>query len=135
MVLASDRPSLMRRNGRLLCGAKTRAGGRCRVRAEPGKARCRFHGASRQVRGRRPVVPALPRPSVNVGTSIGRGLGRSTVRTKSGLKGRYSLAETCLVTSSRLRRCRDVYPKGEFLRPVAALQGLTLLWQIFSGTG
>ena len=34
----------MRRNGRLLCGAKTRAGGRCQVRAEPGRARCRFHG-------------------------------------------------------------------------------------------
>jgi hypothetical protein len=24
--------------------AKTRAGGRCQVRAEPGRARCRFHG-------------------------------------------------------------------------------------------
>jgi hypothetical protein len=44
MVLASYRPSPMRRNGRLLCGAKTRAGGCCQVRAEPGKARCRFHG-------------------------------------------------------------------------------------------
>ena len=44
MVLASDRPSPMRRNGRILCGAKTRAGGRCLVRAEPGRARCRFHG-------------------------------------------------------------------------------------------
>ena len=33
-----------RLSGRPLCGAKTRAGGRCQVRAEPGKARCRFHG-------------------------------------------------------------------------------------------
>jgi hypothetical protein len=32
-----------RRKGRRLCGAKTRAGGCCQVRAEPGKARCRFH--------------------------------------------------------------------------------------------
>jgi hypothetical protein len=61
-------------------------------------------GASRQVRGRRPVVRALPRPSVNVGASIERVFGRSTVRTKPGLKGRYSLAETCLVTSSRHRK-------------------------------
>jgi hypothetical protein len=33
-----------RLRGRPLCGAKTRAGGSCKVRAEPGKARCRFHG-------------------------------------------------------------------------------------------
>lgn len=26
------------------CGAKTRAGGGCLVRAEPGRRRCRFHG-------------------------------------------------------------------------------------------
>ena len=26
------------------CGAKTRAGGRCLVGAQPGKKRCRFHG-------------------------------------------------------------------------------------------
>jgi hypothetical protein len=44
MTLASDQPSPSRRKGRLLCGAKTRAGGCCQVRAEPGKARCRFHG-------------------------------------------------------------------------------------------
>jgi hypothetical protein len=56
--------------------------------------------ASRQVRGRQPVVPALPRPSVNVGASIERVFGQSTVRTKPGLKGRKSLAETCIVTSS-----------------------------------
>jgi hypothetical protein len=41
-MLASDQPSPSRRKGR--CGAKTRAGGCCQVRAEPGKARCRFHG-------------------------------------------------------------------------------------------
>src|SRR6476659_10832644 len=44
MTLVSNRPSPKRRKGRLLCGAKTRAGGCCQVRAEPGKARCRFHG-------------------------------------------------------------------------------------------
>ncbi len=33
-----------RRKDRPRCGAKTRAGGACLVRAEPGKARCRFHG-------------------------------------------------------------------------------------------
>ena len=33
-----------RRKVRRLRGAKTRAGGCCQVRAEPGKARCRFHG-------------------------------------------------------------------------------------------
>jgi len=32
------------RPARTLCGARTRAGGACLVRAEPGKARCRFHG-------------------------------------------------------------------------------------------
>jgi len=26
------------------CGAKTRAGGECKVKVEPGKLRCRFHG-------------------------------------------------------------------------------------------
>jgi hypothetical protein len=44
MTLASDLPSQTRRKGRLLCGAKTRAGRGCQVKAEPGKARCRFHG-------------------------------------------------------------------------------------------
>jgi hypothetical protein len=44
MPLASDQTSPSRRKGRRLCGAKTRAGGCCQVRAEPGKARCRFHG-------------------------------------------------------------------------------------------
>jgi hypothetical protein len=44
MTLVSNQPSPNRRKGRLLCGAKTRAGGCCQVRAEPGKARCRFRG-------------------------------------------------------------------------------------------
>jgi hypothetical protein len=44
MPLLSNQPSPNRRKGRLPCGAKTRAGGYCQVRAEPGKARCRFHG-------------------------------------------------------------------------------------------
>jgi hypothetical protein len=38
----SERP--LRRRERPPCGAATRAGGTCQVRAEPGKARCRFHG-------------------------------------------------------------------------------------------
>jgi hypothetical protein len=38
----SERPP--RRMERPLCGAATRAGGICQVRAEPGNARCRFHG-------------------------------------------------------------------------------------------
>ena len=42
--MASDQPSPSWRKGRLLCGARTRAAGCCQVRAEPGKARCRFHG-------------------------------------------------------------------------------------------
>src|SRR6476469_7372667 len=40
----TGRTGTKRRKGQLLCGAKTRAGGCCQVRAEPGKARCRFHG-------------------------------------------------------------------------------------------
>jgi hypothetical protein len=46
MTLASDQTSLGRRKGRRLCGAKTRAGGYCQGRAEPAKARCRFHGGN-----------------------------------------------------------------------------------------
>ena len=34
----------LRRRDHPGCGARTRAGGICQVRAEPGKARCRFHG-------------------------------------------------------------------------------------------
>ena len=44
MMLASGQTSQSRRKGRRLCGAKTRVGGCCQVRAEPGKTRCRFHG-------------------------------------------------------------------------------------------
>jgi hypothetical protein len=33
-----------RRKDRPRCRARTRAGGACLVRVEPGKARCRFHG-------------------------------------------------------------------------------------------
>jgi hypothetical protein len=44
MTLTSDQTSPSCRKGRRLCGAKTRAGGCCQVRTEPGKARCRFHG-------------------------------------------------------------------------------------------
>ena len=34
----------LRRRDHPGCGARTGAGGLCQVRAEPGKARCRFHG-------------------------------------------------------------------------------------------
>lgn len=34
----------MPRKRRPVCGAKTRAGGQCKVKVEPGKLRCRFHG-------------------------------------------------------------------------------------------
>jgi hypothetical protein len=44
MTLVSTQPSPKRRKGQFLCAAKTRAGACCQVRAEPGKARCRFHG-------------------------------------------------------------------------------------------
>ena len=30
---------------RIICGAKTRQGGQCRKKSEPGKRRCKFHGA------------------------------------------------------------------------------------------
>jgi hypothetical protein len=29
---------------RVVCGAKTRKGGECRNKSEPGRARCKFHG-------------------------------------------------------------------------------------------
>ena len=41
--LSGDGQALPRKK-RPRCGAKTRAGGECLVRVEPGKARCRFHG-------------------------------------------------------------------------------------------
>jgi hypothetical protein len=44
MTSGSKQSPRGRLRGRPLCGAKTRAGGSCKVRAEPGKARCRFHG-------------------------------------------------------------------------------------------
>jgi hypothetical protein len=37
-------PRQPKRKHRPRCGAKTRAGGRCLVRVELGKTRCRFHG-------------------------------------------------------------------------------------------
>ena len=85
MTLVSDQPSPSRRKGRLLCGAKTRAGGCCQVRAEPGKARCRFHGGKStgpKTQAGRAIV--LPRPSANGGAPIERGFGRSDVATKAG---------------------------------------------------
>src|SRR6478736_5992462 len=63
MTLASNQTPSSHRKGRLLCGAKTRAGGCCQVRAEPGKARCRFHGGRstgpKTQAGRARISPAL----------------------------------------------------------------------------
>ena len=75
MMLASDQTSPSRRKARRLCGAKTRAGGSCQVRAEPGKTRCRFHDGKSTVRTHRRVVHVSLRPSVNADASIGREFG------------------------------------------------------------
>ncbi len=40
----TDEGDPLPRRKRPLCGAQTRAGSKCRVRVEPGKRRCRFHG-------------------------------------------------------------------------------------------
>jgi hypothetical protein len=44
MSTYSNIPASIRRRDLPACGAKTRAGGRCRVKAVRGKKRCRFHG-------------------------------------------------------------------------------------------
>ena len=93
MTLASEQTSPGRRKGWRLCGAKTRAGGCCQVRAEPGKARCRFTVASRPALRRRRVVHVSPRPSDAGGSPIEREFGRSEMATKPDLKGNYLLAE------------------------------------------
>ena len=94
----------MRRNGRLLCGAKTRAGGRCPVRAEPGRARCRFHGGKstgpRTPAGRARIADAQ-RERWRVYRESVRPVNRED---KAGSESRYSLPETCLVTPSRHRK-------------------------------
>jgi hypothetical protein len=66
-----------KRKHRPRCAAKTRAGGRCLVRVELGKARCRFHGGLSTGPKRRLVVPGLPRPSVGAGAHIERARGVS----------------------------------------------------------
>jgi hypothetical protein len=77
MTLTSEQTWPSRRKGRLLCGAKTRAGGCCQVRAEPGKARCRFHGGkSTGPKTQALVVRASPRPSACGGDIIERGIGK-----------------------------------------------------------
>ena len=52
---------------------------------------------------------AFPRPSVNLGASIERVFGRSTVRTKPGLKGRYSLARYIVLPDKRIDLNRLVW--------------------------
>ena len=101
MTVASDQPLPRHRKGRLLCGATTRAGGCCQVRAEPGKARCRFHGGKSKVRRRRLIVRVSPKPSACAGAPIEIEFGRSEATTKLDLKGNYVLAATCLVTLKR----------------------------------
>lgn len=39
-----DQMKAIRANRRVRCGAKTRKGAACRMRSEPGKRRCKFHG-------------------------------------------------------------------------------------------
>ena len=89
MTLGPDQTSPSRRRGRRLCGAKTRAGGGCQVRAEPA---LRFHGG-------KSVAIVLPRPSANAGAPIERGFRRSEVATKPDLEGNYLLARIRLVMS------------------------------------
>ena len=104
VTVASDQPLPRRRKGRLLCGAKTRAGGCCQVRAEPGKARSASMVANRQVRRRRLVVRVSPRFSAGAGTPIERGFGRSEVTTRPDPKGKYPSAvmPRYIVTPSRV---------------------------------
>ena len=72
VMSACDQTSPSRRKGRRLCGAKTRAGGGCQVRAEPGKARCRFHGG----RSTGPKTQAGRARIARGGTAIERGFER-----------------------------------------------------------
>jgi hypothetical protein len=99
MVLASNLSSPNRRKGRFLCGAKTRAGGCCQVRAEPGKARCRFHGGKstgpKTQAGRARIAEAQRLRWLAYRERVGR----SEVATKPDLKGNYLLVRTHLVTS------------------------------------
>ena len=92
MTLVSNQPLPNRRKGRLLCGAKTRAGGCCQVRVEPGKTRCRFHGGKstgpKTEAGRARIAEAQRLG----GSPIERRFGRSEVATKPELKGNYLLA-------------------------------------------
>jgi hypothetical protein len=99
VTLLSNQPSPDRRKGRLLCGAKTRAGGYCQVRVEPGKARCRFHGGKSTGPRRRWVEHVSPRPSDSGGSPIERGLGRSEAKTKPDLEFKFLMVRTRLVTS------------------------------------
>lgn len=40
----NDEGEPLKRKDRPLCGAKTRSSGKCQMRVEPGKHRCRLHG-------------------------------------------------------------------------------------------
>ena len=68
--------------------------------AEPGKARCRFHGGKstgpKTQAGRARIAEAQRHP---VAWPIERGFGRSEVATKPDLKDNYLLARARLVTS------------------------------------
>jgi hypothetical protein len=99
IMIVSNQPSPNRRKGRLLCAAKTRAGGCCQVRAEPGKTRCRFHGGNstgpKTQAGRARIAEAHD----SGGSPIEREFGQSEMAAKLDLKGNYLLARTRLVTS------------------------------------
>jgi hypothetical protein len=98
MIVASDQTSLNRRKGQLLCGAKTRDGGSCQVRAEPGKTRCRFHGG-KSTGPKTQAGRARIAETHSGGSPIERGLGRSEAKTKPDLEFKFLLARTRLVTS------------------------------------
>lgn len=44
LARTKERQSQRLANLRVICGAKTRKGGQCRNKSEPGKRRCKFHG-------------------------------------------------------------------------------------------
>ena len=91
--MVSNQPSPNRRKGRLLCGAKTRAGAAARSERSRARRVAASTVANRQVRRPRLVVHVSPRPSDSDGSPIEREFERSEMATKPDLKGNYLLAE------------------------------------------
>jgi hypothetical protein len=103
MMVASDPTSPSRRKGRRLCGAKTRAGGCCQVRAEPGKARCRFHGGKstgpKTEAGRARIAEVQRLRWLAYREKIRAVRSGGQKRRRKDLKDNYLLVRTRLVTS------------------------------------